>query len=164
MPPSRRASFALPSFRTTSAKLAVALVLCSTLGFVLERQMGLVKLALYPGLVLTDLQLWQLVTFIPLSYHPLGIVFGAVILWQMGGYLEASWGARRLFIVAVTVVLLAALFTLAAALFVRPLRSTVYEGGWALAGAIWVLYGLHLGRAQTNFWGVPVSGNGLAAI
>ncbi|HEY8207697.1 MAG TPA: DUF1751 domain-containing protein [Myxococcaceae bacterium] len=165
MPPSsrRRVSFELPSFRTVSAKLAVAFVAVSVAGWLLYKQTG-VALHLVPSSVLTDLTLWQLVTFIPIEYSPMGILFGCLIIWSMGGYLESWWGPRRMFTVLATVMVLAGVVTVAGAFFIRPLRNTAFTGGWALAGAIWVLYGLHIGRGEANFWGVPMSGNALAAV
>ena len=156
-------SFALPSFQTVSAKLAAAFVVCSVVGWLLHQYTG-ISLHLVPSQVLTDLTLWQLVTYIPLEYSAIGIIFGAIILWTMGGPLESWWGPRRLFTVLATVMVLSGVLTVAAAYFIRDLRNTAFTGGWALAGSVWVLYGLHIGRGETNFWGVPVTGNVLAAI
>lgn len=33
-----------------------------------------------------------------------------------------------------------------------------------MTGALWVAYGLHIGRGPANFWGVPTTGNVLALI
>jgi len=162
-PPRRRVQFALPSIRTAAAKLTVAFVFCSVVGYLIEKNAG-VTLGLVPATVITDLTLWQLVTYIPIDYSPMGIIFGALVIWQMGGQLEQWWGTKRLLTVSLTVVFLAGLLTVALSLLVRSLRLVELQGGWALAGSIWVLYGLRVGRGQTNFWGIPVTGDTLAAI
>jgi hypothetical protein len=35
-------------------------------------------------------------------------------------------------------------------------------GAGVLVTALWIAYGLAFGRAQMNFWGIPLTGNGLA--
>src|SRR5689334_19827801 len=94
-PPRRRVRFVLPSIRTAAAKLTVAFIVCSVVGYLIERNTGL-RLGLVPATVITDLTLWQLVTYIPLDYSPTGIIFGGLIIWQMGGQLEQWWGTKRL--------------------------------------------------------------------
>lgn len=162
-PRRRRVQFALPSLNSAAAKLTAAFIVCSILGYLIERNTS-VRLGLVPAEVLTDLTLWQLVTYIPLDYSPMGIIFGALVIWQMGGYLEAAWGTKRLLTVTLTVVFLAGILTVLLSLALRSLRMVELQGGWALAGSIWVLYGLWLGRGQSNFWGIPVTGDVLALI
>lgn len=162
-PPSRRFSFALPSFNTVSAKFAAAIVVFSALAAVLARNTGVV-LYLAPGQVLRDLTLWQLLTYIPVAEHPMSVLFAAMVMWSMGGVLEAWWGPKRMFTVLFTVMLTAAAVTVGLAALYRPLRGGVFTGAWVLAGSTWVLYGLSIGRRETNFWGIPMTGNGLAAV
>jgi hypothetical protein len=42
--------------------------------------------------------------------------------------------------------------------------GTAYAGGTVMTTAVWVAYGWSLGRAQTGFWGLPLSGNALALV
>jgi membrane associated rhomboid family serine protease len=162
-PPSRRFSFALPSFNTVSAKFAGAIVLFSALAAVLARNAD-ISLYLSPGEVLKDFTLWQLLTYIPVAERPMSVLFAALIMWSMGGALESWWGPKRMFAVLFTVMVVAAVVTVGGAALYRPLRGVVFTGAWALAGATWVLYGLNIGRGEANFWGIPMTGNALAAI
>jgi hypothetical protein len=54
-------------------------------------------------------------------------------------------------------VLTAAVSLLWSDVFYRP-----YAGGTVMTTAVWVAYGWSLGRLQTGFWGLPLSGNALA--
>ncbi|HZN94678.1 MAG TPA: DUF1751 domain-containing protein, partial [Myxococcales bacterium] len=50
-------------------------------------------------------------------------------------------------------------------LLFAPLDERVmFPGAWVMGSAMWVAFGLYVGRGQTNFWGLPVTGNQLAAI
>lgn len=151
-----------PPLRSMAAKLAIALVACSILGSLFQSFTG-ETLRLVPGQVL-GLALWQTVTYIPLAGSPMGVIFGALILWSMGGALEMGWGPRRLLWFAVGTTFAAGLLTVAASLLAPTLRGFPYPGGEVMAGIVWVTYGLSVGRAMSNFWGLPVSGNGLALI
>jgi hypothetical protein len=62
------------------------------------------------------------------------------------------------------VVALAGVLTVLLALVIPSIGRMTYYGGWAMSGSLWVAYGLSHGRGQTNFWGMPVSGNVFAAI
>jgi membrane associated rhomboid family serine protease len=162
-PSRRRVQFEMPSFRTVSAKLAAVFVVGSVVARLIEDSTGF-SLRLVPGQVMTDFTLWQLVTFIPVEFSAMGIVFGAIVIWSMGGYLEGWWGPKRMFVVLAVVMVATGLLTVAGAALYGPMRSFAFTGGWAMAGAIWVLYGLTIGRGETNFWGIPLTGNSLAAI
>src|SRR5689334_21168804 len=47
--------------------------------------------------------------------------------------------------------------------FVVPV-APYFAGGTVMASILWVTYGLTIGKGQTNFWGMPVTGNMLAII
>jgi membrane associated rhomboid family serine protease len=153
--------FGVPGLETTSAKLALGLVAGSVL-FLLTRngQGGL--LLLLPAYVFSHLTLWQPFTYGFVETGPLGILFGALIIWSIGGWLEASWGSKRLLLVSVGITALAGFLT-ALLSYVTPV-GLAYPGGTVLTTVLWVAYGLAIGRGQTNFWGMPLSGNMLAAV
>lgn len=153
-----RASFGLPPIRTVPAKLAVALVVGSLLNAFLP------VFALYPGDVLAKLTLWQLFTYAFVETTPMGVIFGALILWSIGGSLEQTWGTRRLLFFSLGVTVAAAVLTVALAPFVVDIRLMRFGGGTVMTSALWVAYGLSWGTRQTNFWGMPVTGNVLALI
>jgi hypothetical protein len=151
-----------PGLQGAAAWLAVALIIGSVV-FALTRDGIGPFLLLIPAAVLRGF-LWQ-----PLSYgfvadSPIGVIFGALILWQLGGALEQTWGTRRMALFAVGTTVLAAVLTVLLALVVAPLRLMPFPGGWVMGSALWVAYGLSFGRQQTNFWGLPVSGNVFALI
>lgn len=146
-----------------SVRLALALLVGSVV-FALGRQSYGALLLLAPADVFLHLLLWQPLTYCFVETSATGVLFGALVLWQLGGALEQSWGPRRLLTFAIGTTVLAGLLTTGLAFLLGPLALMRFAGGWVMASALWVAYGLSLGRAQTNFWGLPVSGNILAAI
>jgi membrane associated rhomboid family serine protease len=143
-----------------SAKLAIGLVAGSVL-FLLTRNTGGALLLLAPGTLGSFL--WQPLTYSFIETSPLGIMFGAIIIWSIGGWLEGVWGSRRMLLVALGCTALAGLVTSGIAALGVPV-APVYAGGTVLASILWVAYGLVIGRGQTNFWGIPLSGNAFAGI
>lgn len=146
--------------RSVSAKLAIVLIAGSVLTFLFGPRL----LVLNPDLVLEHAAVWQLVTYAFVAGDPLGVIFGALVVWSMGSALEATWGSRRLIWVVLGCCLTAAVLTVLTALAFPSLAGHQYAGAWVMGSVIWVGYGLSLGRAQTNFWGLPVTGNVLALI
>lgn len=151
----------MPGLESTSAKLALGLVAGSVL-YHLTKGGGGGLLLLEPLGVFLGLRLWQPFTYAFVEQSAIGIIFGTIIIWSIGTSLEMSWGSRRLLLVSVGTTVLAGFLTALLALVV-PLPSG-YAGGTVLTSVLWVAYGLAMGRGQTNFWGIPLSGNGLAAI
>ena len=94
--------------------------------------------------------------------HPINIIFSGIIVWSMGGALEMTLGPRRLFVLAVGVTAVAGLLTVGLA-YLTPLLGA-YSGATVLTSVVWVAYGLYIGRGQTNFWGIGLTGNAFAAI
>jgi membrane associated rhomboid family serine protease len=152
-----------PGLRGVAARLAIALIVGSVI-FALGRERVAELLLLVPGDVLARLWLWQPLSYAFIERSPAGVIFGALILWQLGGALEQSWGSRRMALFALGTTVLAGVITVLLALAVPALRFTPFAGGWVMASALWVAYGLSFGRRQTNFWGLPLSGNVFALI
>lgn len=152
----------LPSVRSAAAALAIGVIAVSVLAAVV-RPLQLV-LGLAPEAVTDRFFLWQVVSYAFLEVSPVGVIFGALITWSLGGALEAMWGRRRFLTFTFGVVALAALATVGLSLLAPALVAPLYPGGMVMTGALWVAYGLHLGRAQANFWGFPTTGNVLALI
>jgi len=152
----------LPGLQGAAAWLAVALVVGSVV-FALTREGLGGMLLLVPGQVLRG-WVWQLFTYAFVENSPMGVIFGALILWQLGGALEQSWGSRRMTLFAVGTTVIAGVGTVLLALLVPALRAIPFPGGFVMGSALWVAYGLGFGRQQTNFWGLPVSGNVFALI
>jgi membrane associated rhomboid family serine protease len=148
-----------------ASKLAIALVGCSVVWALLgKRGYG----ELFPLIPLGELPFvlhpWQPLSYAFLATSPLDVLFGALIVWSLGGALEQRWGPRRLLWFAVGVTFCAALLTCAVAIPATSVRGLVFGGGRVMMSALWVAYGLSFGRTQINFWGIPVTGNGFALI
>lgn len=156
--------FGLPGLETMSSKLAVGLVAGSVLYLLLGYQGATqgVLLLLSPNTVFGNLFLWQPFTYAFIESEPISILFGALLLWSIGGSLESTWGSKRLLMVAVGCTALAG-FVLGVVGLFMPLPMG-YQGGWVMGTVLWVAYGLSMGRGQTNFWGIPLSGNAFAGI
>jgi len=151
----------LPGLETMASKLAVGLVAGSVLFLLTAGGKGALLL-LWPNSVFGQLFAWQPLTYAFVEDDPISILFGALLLWSIGGWLESTWGAKRLLLVAVGCTALAGYILGVAGLFL-PLPGG-YRGGWVMGSVLWVAYGLVIGRGQTNFWGIPLSGNAFAAI
>jgi membrane associated rhomboid family serine protease len=146
---------------TMAAKLAVAVVALSVVFLLAQGSLGELLL-LTPEYTLSRLLLWQPVTYAFIAPNPIGIIFSGLIIWSMGGGLEMTLGPRRLLLLSVGLTALAGVLTLALA-FVTPVLPA-YAGATVMTSVVWVAYGLYIGRGQTNFWGIPLTGNAFAAI
>ena len=158
----RRFRPVLPGLHSAAAWLAVALIIGSVV-FALTRDGIGALLLLVPGGVLRG-WVWQPLTYGFVADGPMGVIFGALILWQLGGALEKTWGTRRMALFAVGTTVLAGIVTVLFALLVPAIREIRFPGGFVMGSALWVAYGLSFGREQTNFWGLPLSGNLFALI
>ncbi|HLL51911.1 MAG TPA: rhomboid family intramembrane serine protease [Myxococcaceae bacterium] len=145
---------------TVSAKLAVGLVVGTVLSTLGMRGW----LALVPDRVFHGFAVWQPLTYAFVASGALDLIFGALILYSIGGVLESIWGPRRLLRFALGTTAVSGLLTLLVALVVPSLRLTLFPGGWAMTTSLWVAYGLFIGRGPANFWGLPTTGNVLALI
>ena len=155
--------FGLAGVESMAAKLAIGLVAGSVITLLLKDSIGGLLL-LSPSDVVSRLWLWQPLSYVFVQLNPLGIIFGAMILYSIGGGLEQTWGSRRLLWVAVGGTALAGVLTVVMmGLFFR-VPGLRYMGGGVMTTLVWVAYGLSIGRGQSNFWGIPLSGNALAGI
>jgi hypothetical protein len=143
--------------------LAVALVAGFVLDQLLSRAAGGNVLALSTGAVRGGWA-WQPFTFVVLENNPFAVLLGALVAWSMGRVLEMTWGTRRVVLFALGVTALSGVLTVAASLAWRGLDRWAYHGGGVLTSVLWLAYGWSWGRRQTNFWGLPLSGNMLAGI
>ncbi len=152
----------MPDLRSVGSKLAVGLVLGSVLQALTKTNL----LVLIPGDVLSlpVPHLWQLITYGFIALDPLSVIFGAIVLVSIGGALESAWGQKRLLSFALGVTVLSGAITCLLFAFTEVRREVAFPGAWVMGSAMWVAFGLYVGRGQTNFWGLPVTGNQLAAI
>ena len=155
------AQFRLPAIRSAAGAMAIVMIITSVVVAVAKPLAPLI--ALVPQAVLHGF-VWQLVTYGLVEVSPMGVIFGAMILWNIGGVLEMTWGRKRFLWFSLGIVLLSAIATVLLSLLVPALVQQAYPGAMVLTGSLWVAYGLQVGRGQTNFWGLAVTGNGLALI
>lgn len=153
-------NFRMPAIRSAAGAMAVALIAISVLVAVFKPLYGIFLLT--PELVFQGF-VWQVLTYGFVEISPMGVIFGALITWNLGGMVESTWGRKRFLWFSLGVVVLAGIATVLTALVVPGLRLS-YPGGTVLTGSLWVAYGLQIGRGQTNFWGAALTGNALAAI
>ena len=150
--------------KTVAFKLALSLVVASIVVALLGKS-GLADwVLLTPFRVLQNFALWQLFTYAFVAIDPLGVIFGGIILWSMGGTLETTWGGKRLAIFVIATAATAAVLTVGASFLVRDLQTVSLPGGGVMTSAVWLAYGWSMGSRQTNFWGIPLTGNMLAGI
>jgi len=143
----------------TGAKLAIAIIGCSLLATL---PMAANFLPLSPVSV-TRGAIWQLLSYQFISFTPLGVLFDALIVWQIGGALESSWGTRRMLGLALGIPAIAGALTVVICRYVLNVDGA-FAGAEVLASTVWVAYGLAHGRSQISFWGFPISGNLFAGI
>ena len=152
----------LPGLQGAAAWLAVALVVGSVVWVLTREAIGEI-LRLVPGFVLHGF-VWQPLSYVFIEDTAMGVIFGALIVWQLGGALEQSWGTRRMTLFALGTTVVAGIGTVLLALVLPQLRDMPFTGGFVMGSALWVAYGLGFGRQQTSFWGLPLSGNLFALI
>jgi membrane associated rhomboid family serine protease len=141
-------------------KLAIAMVVVSVLV-----QLGGPAVAQYllliPGLTLHG-WVWQLVTYPFIETNVLSLLIDGFVLVMIGLGVEQSWGPRRVLALSVGTSVVAGVLTVLLSLVIPSLRSFPFLGAGVMVTALWIAYGLSFGRTQMNFWGIPLTGNGLA--
>ena len=154
-----------PLGASMAVKLTVALIAGSLIYALAQHSVGPLLL-LSPGEVLHHFFVWQVLTYCFVELGPLNILLGAFVLWSLGSGIEMSWGPRRLLGYSVGVSVGAGALTVLASLIpgLGALGQIAYPGGMVMVTALWVGYGLSFGKSQTNFFGMPLSGNMLAGI
>lgn len=155
--------FGFPPISSVSARLAIALVVASIFYGIVKESLG-IWLLFTPGMLLQKFAVWQPLTYTLIETHPTRVLFGALVIWSIGGSLEKAWGTRRYLAFAFSIPALAALLTALLGLAIPALYSVPYSGGWVMAGALWVAFGLWIGKGQSSFFMIPMTGNMLALI
>ena len=104
-------------------------------------------LGLVPGATLTQLRIWQPVTYMFLHTGPFHLLFNMLTLWMFGTELERLWGRRYFlkyyFVCGIGAALLTVLFSLLPFTFSRVLyESNVIGASGAIYGLL-LAYGLY---------------------
>lgn len=150
------------SFHTSAHQISVAMIALS----ILNGLLGSAILLLIPYLTLYNFELWRPFTALLIATNPLEIIFGALIIYSIGGALEQSWGKRRFLRVALGIPFLGELAATATCA-VFPISSQVaYHGVSIIISTIWIAYGLRsaFSGQLLNFWGTPLRGETFALI
>lgn len=151
--------FGVFGLETVAARLTLAVLAGSVLYAITQNP----DLLLSPASVVYQLKLWQPLSYAFVSPSPIALIFSLLITWQIGGFLEGTWGGRRTALLAVGVPVAAGVLTTLVLVFLVGMNG-VFAGGHVLTLTLWVAYGWVIGRGQTSFWFIPVTGNTLALI
>jgi membrane associated rhomboid family serine protease len=128
--------------------------------------LGGLFLLFVPVAVIAHFEVWRPFTSLLVAIHPMEIIFGALIIYSIGGSLEDSWGRKRFLRVALGIPFIAELFTLAFYLTFPTSQPVPYHGASTMISTIWIAYGLRaaFSRQLLNFWGSPLKGETFALI
>lgn len=159
----RRQGLGLPRIRSGAVALAVGLIACSFVFALTKESIGGLLL-LTPSLVFGRWMLWQPLSYALIETTPVGVLFGALIIWSIGAALEQSWGMRKMVWFGLGTTVVAGILTSLLGLLVPSVGAHSYGGGTVLSTVLWVSYGLAFSSRQINFWGLPVTGNVFALI
>lgn len=154
------------SFQNSAHVLAVLTVVVSVFQGILL-QSGSLLFLFSPELVLYQFQIWRPVTALFVATSPLEVIFNALILYSLGGFLEARWGKRRFLQVALGIPLAAELVVVLLALLLPSVFSgALYPGTRPVITSLWIVFGLlfQFSGQSLNFWGTPTSGKIFALI
>jgi len=159
----------LPSFRSQSAahKLTVAIIVASLLNGLLRQLFAgsLSDILLYvPVNVISSWQIWRPFSALFVADTPTMIIFGALIVFSIGGMLESLWGPRRLLRVVLGLPLLANLIIFPIVVQIAPAIPLACAG--SVVTTVWILYGLQaeFSGEWLSFWGTPLRGKTFALI
>jgi membrane associated rhomboid family serine protease len=154
------------SFHSKAHQIAVAVIIASILQGLLIHS-GADWLLFAPFRVVFSLEVWRPFTALLISTSPAEIIFGTLIIYSIGGALEARWPKQRFLKIIFGIPLAAeALVSLLAAVFGAPLVGAFYTGARLIITTLWIIFGLeaHFSRERLNFWGTPITGKTFALI
>jgi len=153
-------------FHSKAHLVAIATIVASVLHGLLA-QGDSSPLLFAPFRTLFYLELWRPFSSLFIATSPLEVIFGALIIYSIGGILESRWSRKRFLAVALGIPLIAEVIVLIATLvspdlFARP----VYSGSRQVVATLWIIYGLvaHFSHEMLNFWGTPITGKTFALI
>lgn len=150
--------------QSAAGRLTLAVVIGSVI-YALGSKTGLTDLLLLsPARVVGGLALWQPVTYAFIAPGAIQVIFCALVTYNIGSALEQSWGSRRLLWVALGYTIGAGILTVLLSFLLLGLRVQVFGGATVMLTVLWVAFGWSWGKAQTGFWGIPMTGDVLALV
>lgn len=156
----------LYAFQSRAHLLAIATIIVSVVQGLLA-QSGLLPLLFSPTRTLFLLELWRPFTALFVAISPLEVIFGALIIYSIGGMLESRWTKKRFTAVALGIPLIAECLVLLIAVWTPDTFSmTLYAGCRQVISTLWITFGLsaHFSAETLYFWGTPVRGKTFALI
>jgi membrane associated rhomboid family serine protease len=150
------------SFHNAAHRLAIAMIVMS----IINGLLGGLALLFIPVAIISHFEVWRPFTSLLVAVHPMEIIFGALIIYSIGGSLEDSWGKKRFLRVALGIPLLAEALTLAFFILFPSVYPIGYHGASMVISTIWIAYGLRAAFSGQllNFWGSPLKGETFALI
>jgi membrane associated rhomboid family serine protease len=154
------------SFHSKAHLIAIAMIVVSMLQGLLGHS-GAPWLLFAPFRTLFRLEIWRPFTSLFVATSPPEIIFGALIIYSIGGMLEQRWTRKRFLAVALGIPLIAQVFVLILT-FISPsmFHGLAYPGARQVISTLWIIFGLaaHFSHERLNFWGTPITGKTFALI
>lgn len=126
-------------FRDSSNPLTHALIAAMIFVFLSAFVGSFTKFSLVEWLTLNVpgelAQPWRLLTFSVVEGNPIGLIFGALVLWWVGGSLERSWGTRTFAIFYTLICLVTAISFVPVALMTEA-KSALVPGSLVLSALV----------------------------
>ena len=108
-------------------------------------------------------QVWRLLTWGVIEPDPLELIFSCLFLYWFGTALAEAWGSKRFLAVWAGIAGVASTATCLVALVDHAAMPQVFLGGWAIACALTVAWGLMFPtRRMLLFFFLPISGTVMA--
>lgn len=162
----KRRAFWTPTLYSRAHQLAI-LTIVASVAHGLLMQAGSPWLVFIPLRTLGSLELWRPLTSLFVATDPLQVIFGALIIYSIGGALEQRWGRKRFISVALGVPFIAEFIILVASLILPSIFvGAAYAGSFQVITTLWITFGLsaHFSREMLQFWGTPITGKTFALI
>lgn len=158
-------SFLNISIHTRAHQIAIATIVASVL-YGLMAQSGSFGLLFSPVRTLFHFELWRPFTALFVATSPLEVIFGALIIYGIGGVLERRWRNKRFIAVTLGIPLVAEVCLLALSFAAPRNFMEEFAGSRLVVITMWVVYGLaaHFSHEMINFWGNPITGKTFALI
>jgi membrane associated rhomboid family serine protease len=155
-----------PSIHSLAHRLAIITIVTSIAQGLLA-QSGALWLLFSPLRTLFGFELWRPFTSLFVAVSPLEVIFGALIIYSIGGLLERRWSRKRFLAVTLGIPLIAEVVVLALTLLSPDtFSSTYYPGSRQVVTTLWIVFGLlaQFSGETLNFWGTPITGKTFALI
>jgi membrane associated rhomboid family serine protease len=153
-------------FHSKAHLVAIATIIASVVhGLIAQGDSFLLLFA--PFRTLFYFELWRPFTSLFIATSPVEVIFGALIIYSIGGMLESRWSRKRFLAVALGIPLIAEVMVLIATLCAPDLFARqIYAGSRQVITTLWIVFGLvaHFSHEMLNFWGTPIRGKTFALI